>query len=168
MGFFISSEDIIGAEVCFFGIYVQEYGINYNEPNARSRNKEENLEKNSGVFFTIRLVPQQFDFLLPDIVGADPFMASEMMEDRNTFLTRILNSSIMFCIERLGWKQDMSYTCNKCNGFNVKWQCTTCDVKLCSVFDARMPMERRKLPSCAFSQNETCYAIRKDKHGTCG
>ncbi|KAE9412874.1 hypothetical protein Angca_007881, partial [Angiostrongylus cantonensis] len=100
------------------------------------------FEKHKEVFFTIRLVTQQSALSLPDIVDPDPLMASDMMDGRDTFLTRARDehwefsslrrakfSTLALChaLHESDVNKDMSYTCNKCNSSNAKWHCTTCD-----------------------------------------
>ncbi|GMT19162.1 hypothetical protein PFISCL1PPCAC_10459, partial [Pristionchus fissidentatus] len=100
------------------------------------------LEKHKEVFFTIRLVTQQSALsLTADIEDPDGLMSSELMDGRDTFLTRAREEHWEFsslrrakysslCLAHALHDQEgkgMEYTCNKCNSNNAHWHCNTCD-----------------------------------------
>ncbi|VDM53887.1 unnamed protein product [Angiostrongylus costaricensis] len=100
------------------------------------------LEKHKEAFFTIRLVTHQSALLLPDIVDPDPPVASDMMDDRNTFLERARVehwefsslrrakfSTMALCrvLHESDAYRNMGYARNKCSSSTAKWHCTTCD-----------------------------------------
>ncbi|PAV63530.1 hypothetical protein WR25_07690 isoform F [Diploscapter pachys] len=100
------------------------------------------FEKHKEVFFTIRLVTQQNQLSIQNqpIEDPDPLMPSEMMDGRDTFLTRARDEHWEFsslrrakystlCLCHALHESDsnkVDYTCNKCSG-QAKWHCGTCD-----------------------------------------
>lgn len=105
-----------------------------------------NFEKHKEVFFTIRLQTQQTASAISnsDIKDPDPLLASELMDGRDTFLTRARDehwefsslrrakySTMCFChalhVQDSGKDIGGTYTCNKCNNQNASWHCSTCD-----------------------------------------
>ncbi|KAF8357427.1 cbp-1 [Pristionchus pacificus] len=100
------------------------------------------LEKHKEVFFTIRLVTQQSALsLTADIEDPDGLMSSELMDGRDTFLTRAREEHWEFsslrrakystlCLAHALHVQEgkgMEYTCNQCDSSNAHWHCATCD-----------------------------------------
>lgn len=74
----------------------------------------------------------------------DPLIASDLMDGRDTFLTRARDehwefsslrrakySTICFChaLHNQEKSEGLSYTCNSCQGTAV-WHCTTCEVSI--------------------------------------
>ncbi|KJH52894.1 zinc finger, ZZ type [Dictyocaulus viviparus] len=136
------------------------------------------FEKHKEVFFTIRLVTQQSALSLPDIVDPDPLMASDMMDGRDTFLTRARDehwefsslrrakfSTLALChaLHESDVNKDMSYTCNKCNSSNAKWHCTTCDVSYLD-FDSYKMLGQSESHRLDFDLCETCRESVSHEH----
>ncbi|CAI4232287.1 unnamed protein product [Auanema sp. JU1783] len=106
------------------------------------------FEKHKEVFFTIRLVTPQSELSLQQIpiVDPDPLMPSEMMDGRDTFLTRARDehwefsslrrakfSTLCLChaLHDTDNAKETTY-CNKCSSQNAKYHCNTCeDYDLC-------------------------------------
>ena len=95
------------------------------------------------VFFTIRLISQQSAMSLGEIADPDPLMNSELMDGRDTFLTRARDehwefsslrrakfSTLALCysLHETDGSKGIDYTCNKCGNGNAKWHCTVCEV----------------------------------------
>uniref|UniRef100_A0A9J2PJZ0 histone acetyltransferase n=1 Tax=Ascaris lumbricoides TaxID=6252 RepID=A0A9J2PJZ0_ASCLU len=102
-----------------------------------------NFEKHKEVFFTIRLMSPQSELTAQnsEINDPDPLMPSDLMDGRDTFLTRARDehwefsslrrakySSICFChaLHNQEKGEGLSYTCNNCQGTAV-WHCPSCD-----------------------------------------
>ncbi|VDM37416.1 unnamed protein product [Toxocara canis] len=102
-----------------------------------------NFEKHKEVFFTIRLMSPQSELTAQnsEINDPDPLMPSDLMDGRDTFLTRARDehwefsslrrakySSICFChaLHNQEKGEGLSYTCNNCQG-NAVWHCPSCD-----------------------------------------
>ncbi|KAI6240900.1 Histone acetyltransferase [Aphelenchoides fujianensis] len=102
------------------------------------------LEKHKEVFFTIRLVSQQAELSINniDIDDPDPLVSSELMDGRDTFLSKARDehwefssmrrakySTLNFChaLHNQENKDIATYTCNKCGNNDGKWHCTVCD-----------------------------------------
>lgn len=102
-------------------------------------------EKHKEVFFTIRLVSQQQELSVnqTEIDDPDPLVASELMDGRDTFLSRARDehwefssmrrarySTLTFChaLHTQENKEIGSYTCNNCASTSVQWHCNTCEV----------------------------------------
>ncbi|CAD6188119.1 unnamed protein product [Caenorhabditis auriculariae] len=118
------------------------------------------FEKHKEVFFTIRLVSQQTELsmLSTPTNDPDPLLNSDMMDGRDTFLTRARDehwefsslrrakySTLCLChaLHEADSAKGMEYTCNKCSNNNAKFHCNTCeDFDLC----------------------EACYALVKHEH----
>lgn len=108
-----------------------------------------NFEKHKEVFFTIRLMSRQSELTAEntEINDPDPLMPSDLMDGRDTFLTRARDehwefsslrrakySSICFChaLHNQEKGEGLSYTCNNCQGTAI-WHCQTCeDFDLCN------------------------------------
>ncbi|OZC06354.1 hypothetical protein X798_06658 [Onchocerca flexuosa] len=108
-----------------------------------------NFEKHKEVFFTIRLMSPQSELSAQnnEIKDPDPLIASDLMDGRDTFLTRARDehwefsslrrakySTICFChaLHNQEKSEGLSYTCNSCQGTAI-WHCTTCeDFDLCN------------------------------------
>ncbi|EFP09486.1 CRE-CBP-1 protein [Caenorhabditis remanei] len=105
------------------------------------------FEKHKEVFFTIRLVSLQDEpaVLANRIVDPDGLMPSDMMDGRDTFLTKAREEHWEFsslrrakystlCLAYSLHETDskgMEYSCNKCNG-PAAWHCQSCeDFDLC-------------------------------------
>lgn len=100
------------------------------------------FEKHKEVFFTIRLVPLKDEpvVLSKPISDPDGLMPSDMMDGRDTFLTKAREEHWEFsslrrakystlCLAFSLHETDskgMEYTCNKCNGA-AQWHCSSCD-----------------------------------------
>ncbi|PIC38859.1 hypothetical protein B9Z55_010734 [Caenorhabditis nigoni] len=100
------------------------------------------FEKHKEVFFTIRLVSLKDEptVLATGINDPDGLMPSDMMDGRDTFLTKAREEHWEFsslrrakystlCLAYSLHEADskgMEYTCNKCNG-PATWHCQTCD-----------------------------------------
>lgn len=99
------------------------------------------LEKHKEVFFTIRLHTKQAEMsITKKIEDPDPLMPSDLMDGRDTFLTRAREehwefsslrrakySTLCFCHAlHTQENKDMNYTCNSCSR-NACWHCSSCD-----------------------------------------
>ena len=94
------------------------------------------------VFFTIRLISQQSAMSLGEIADPDPLMNLELMDGRDTFLTRARDehwefsslrrakfSTLALCYSL--HETDASrgdYPCKKCDNFVTNWHCLSCEV----------------------------------------
>ncbi|KAI6201456.1 Histone acetyltransferase [Aphelenchoides besseyi] len=108
------------------------------------------FEKHKEVFFTIRLVSQQAELSINnhEIEDPDALMSSELMDGRDTFLSKARDehwefssmrrakySTLNFChaLHTQENKDIATYTCNKCGNNDGKWHCTVCeDYDLCA------------------------------------
>lgn len=94
--------------------------------------------------FIIYLVSSEFRnaFYAAVFQDPDPLIASDLMDGRDTFLTRARDehwefsslrrakySTICFChaLHNQEKSEGLSYTCNSCQGTAI-WHCTTCEV----------------------------------------
>ena len=108
------------------------------------------IEKNRDVFFTIRLRPpgQEVD----KIVDPDPLVASELMDSRDTFLSRARDDHwefselrrakystmcMTYVLHTQGKEAMQSCICNQCKASNATWHCQKCeDFDLCTACKA--------------------------------
>ena len=101
------------------------------------------------MFFTIRLVSQQQQLSVnnQEIEDPDPLVHSELMDGRDTFLSKARDehwefsslrrakySTLNFCyaLHTQENKDIGGYTCNKCNSNGVQWHCNVCEVSVTS------------------------------------
>jgi E1A/CREB-binding protein len=105
-----------------------------------------NFEKHKEVFFTIRLVTPQTASSVQntEIKDPDPLIASELMDGRDTFLTKAREEHWEFsslrrskystmCLCHALHVQDQNkelITCNNCSNQNAAWHCPQCEVSI--------------------------------------
>ncbi|CAL1280153.1 unnamed protein product [Larinioides sclopetarius] len=98
------------------------------------------MEKHKEVFFVIRL--QSVKTVLPPVVDPDPFIACELMDGRDTFLTmarekhyefsslrraKFSTMAMLYQLHNQGQDQFV-YTCNNCkSNVETRYHCTVCD-----------------------------------------
>ncbi|GFQ91282.1 CREB-binding protein [Trichonephila clavata] len=98
------------------------------------------MEKHKEVFFVIRL--QSVKTALPPIIDPDPFIACELMDGRDTFLTmarekhyefsslrrtKFSTMAMLYQLHNQGQDQFV-YTCNNCKtNVETRYHCTVCD-----------------------------------------
>ncbi|GFS77673.1 CREB-binding protein [Nephila pilipes] len=98
------------------------------------------MEKHKEVFFVIRL--QSLKTALPPIIDPDPFIACELMDGRDTFLTmarekhyefsslrrtKFSTMAMLYQLHNQGQDQFV-YTCNNCKtNVETRYHCTVCD-----------------------------------------